>query len=359
MKNIVITPSLNTRVWSDFLDYYQIPYKFDNLWSEEKSTVCVPDSTVDTLIITEYQWLEQFFRYHKEELAQVLATNKILIVFQQDSPAMFMYSLKPWTNALDRVENSSNITFVVESGFVKHGLNNISVITDPWSNFLPVVESRLALKYKKHITKDFLVMFGREDDCRTIMWDKLNENKLLDNSHAVYHKISPVLSDNNVPIGVTQGFLGEDSLPDYKWKALIPPPDLYSSCAVEIVCETLSHFQSISWFTEKTIRPIAAKTAFLLFDAPGSLHELRKLGFKTFSSLIDESYDQETDLYARADKIIEVCKHIKDNGAEQFSQSAYSILEHNWNRLNEIKGKFLPDKDVKFFRILQTLGVKT
>ena len=64
----------------------------------------------------------------------------------------------------------------------------------------------------------------------------------------------------------------------------------YANSGIEVVLETL--FDDTRWhLTEKALRPIACGRSFLLMAAPGSLHYLRQYGFKTFSGLLDESYD--------------------------------------------------------------------
>jgi len=60
---------------------------------------------------------------------------------------------------------------------------------------------------------------------------------------------------------------------------------------IEIICETdaFSNF----WFTEKTARCLAIGKPFILIAGTHSLSKLKNMGFVTFESVIDESYDQE------------------------------------------------------------------
>jgi hypothetical protein len=54
--------------------------------------------------------------------------------------------------------------------------------------------------------------------------------------------------------------------------------------------------------TEKIFKPIVSKQPFMLLAAPGNLAYLKSYGFKTFDSVIDESYDtiQDNDLRTEA-----------------------------------------------------------
>jgi hypothetical protein len=64
-----------------------------------------------------------------------------------------------------------------------------------------------------------------------------------------------------------------------------------------IVTETVFYYDKLH-LTEKIFKPIVSKQPFMLLAAPGNLAYLKSYGFKTFDSVIDESYDliQDNDL---------------------------------------------------------------
>lgn len=70
------------------------------------------------------------------------------------------------------------------------------------------------------------------------------------------------------------------------------PYALYNQSWFSILTES-RYYQNKS--TEKTAKCLLAKRMFIFFGAPGYLADLRALGYKTFSSIIDESYDYEMD----------------------------------------------------------------
>ena len=77
----------------------------------------------------------------------------------------------------------------------------------------------------------------------------------------------------------------------------------YASSGIEVVLETL--FDDSRWhLTEKALRPIACGRPFMLVATSGSLQYLRQYGFKTFTGLIDESYDQITNPQQRLQAVI-------------------------------------------------------
>ena len=68
-----------------------------------------------------------------------------------------------------------------------------------------------------------------------------------------------------------------------------------------VVTETVFYYDKLH-LTEKIFKPIVSKQPFMLLAAPGNLAYLKSYGFKTFDSVIDESYDliQDPDLRTEA-----------------------------------------------------------
>jgi hypothetical protein len=65
----------------------------------------------------------------------------------------------------------------------------------------------------------------------------------------------------------------------------------YYKFDIEIVAESYTHGNSF-FPTEKTVRPLTAAKPIIVFGPKNYLENLQMLGFKTYSSLWDESYDQ-------------------------------------------------------------------
>jgi len=71
--------------------------------------------------------------------------------------------------------------------------------------------------------------------------------------------------------------------------ALIPV-DIYNKTYYSIVAETTA-LNTHNQYTEKLAKPILAKRLFVAFAGQHYLRNLRRKGFRTFDSVIDESYD--------------------------------------------------------------------
>ena len=102
---------------------------------------------------------------------------------------------------------------------------------------------------------------------------------------------------------------------------------------VYIPTETV-YFGRRTHITEKTFKAIALEMPFVLVAPAGSLEYLREYGFKTFSSVFDESYDTETDDIRRIERVTQLLKDL-DNLTVQERQAIHRaclpIVEHNYN----------------------------
>jgi hypothetical protein len=77
--------------------------------------------------------------------------------------------------------------------------------------------------------------------------------------------------------------------------------NVWNRYQIEVVSETdaMDNF----WFTEKTANCLATGKPFVLVSGQGSLKRLRNMGFTTFGSVIDETYDNETNPYDRITRL--------------------------------------------------------
>jgi len=86
--------------------------------------------------------------------------------------------------------------------------------------------------------------------------------------------------------------------------------------------------------TEKTFKAIALEMPFVLLAPAGSLLYLREYGFKTFSSVFDESYDEETNDQLRLEKVTKLLKNLDSlsvSEKQQIHQACLPIVEYNFN----------------------------
>lgn len=111
----------------------------------------------------------------------------------------------------------------------------------------------------------------------------------------------------------------------------------YDKFNFELVCE--SYTLGTTFFpTEKTVRAIVGNKPFMIYGPKNFLKNLQQLGFKTFSSVWNEQYDQYEGpqrWYAMKPIIDMICNWDRATIQNILTQCA-SITRHNRNRLREL-----------------------
>mgnify|MGYP003634631989 FL=1 len=116
---------------------------------------------------------------------------------------------------------------------------------------------------------------------------------------------------------------------------------LYEDTYFSVVSETIFFTKLHDWedscfLSEKIFKAIVFKHPFILVATPDTLKYLKALGYKTFSPVIDESYDSIEDnlerMVAITKEINRLCK-LKGQALEDFLDYCRGITEHNFKVL--------------------------
>ena len=118
------------------------------------------------------------------------------------------------------------------------------------------------------------------------------------------------------------------------WTGLsrVIPIRIFQDTAYSIVAET-DHDNTLSFYSEKTAKPMIARRLFIAFTGYKFLQNLRELGFQTFGAVIDESYDlieDDTDRYTAA---FEQVKYLCSQDQQEVYIKIRDVLEHNYNHI--------------------------
>jgi len=110
---------------------------------------------------------------------------------------------------------------------------------------------------------------------------------------------------------------------------------LHLNTFVNVLTETLFENETI-FLSEKIFKPILGCQPFIVLGNPGTIQELKNIGFKTFEDFWDESYDSELDFSKRLSKIITILKDLAskiDEELLEMTKKMIPILEHNYNHI--------------------------
>jgi hypothetical protein len=118
------------------------------------------------------------------------------------------------------------------------------------------------------------------------------------------------------------------------WGDAIVNPYCYTDTWFSVVTETIFDYPH-SFRTEKIWKPILMGHPFIVAANPGYYRDLRNAGFRTFHSLIDESFDQIDRPEDRIERIIQGVYRVCAFGADKFWMAAQDICKYNRERLTE------------------------
>ena len=102
--------------------------------------------------------------------------------------------------------------------------------------------------------------------------------------------------------------------------------------------------KNCSRFVEKIMIPILFKKPFINLGPLYGLEILKSYGFKTFDSIIDESYDKEIDLDKRMNMVLDELERLSKIDLVEMTKNLKPILDYNYNLLldmNKNKKKYL------------------
>ena len=342
--NIIINSDSQLAILTEYFKFNQILHDEKSLWSYDNDPhgrYLVPESTENTLLIIDSKCLKQLLEWEvtRNQLLEYCQTNYIWVFGQFDT---FIYYIKiqRMLENLDADARSKNITLFSEANIANRcflsKLTSIRVKTWPhhWQLYMPRIRNSTVDKI--HCKHDFLLTMikKRTHPHRNALWNELTGRPgLLGNGHAYFRDRSEY----------SKTFVGDVVDRNGSPSSASPSMDLYRTCWLELVPETL--YNNGYFITEKTVKPIATKTPFLLLSTCGYLKYLRSLGFKTFGTLIDEKYDDQYRYQDRARLLTDQLENIIKNGSESFYHASKPILEHNHSVLAEISGSWTYNMD--------------
>jgi hypothetical protein len=224
------------------------------------------------------------------------------------------------TNYVSRIKFSGN-WFMSPINF--YSAQNSS----PWAEYF------LSKLEKNNFNRPFVFdcLLGQHRESRDIIEAQYSASSQKDKFIFSYYKDNIRNGLWDFPIGKIK-FSGQ--IINYDEKTFSPssaiPYSIYNQSYYSAVSETLN-FNNYSFFTEKIAKPILAKRPFVIFSGQFYLKNLKKLGFRTFADVIDESYDDIADLDLRTRKAWEQVEYLITQDPFEIYQQTQEIRDHNYN----------------------------
>lgn len=197
------------------------------------------------------------------------------------------------------------------------------------------------INYTSSKNKYFDALLGSPKPHRDFIHNAVIKNNLQDkftltyggkwNDDDFYAREYFIWEDNVVP---KQKIIGTADYVDYCGQlahlSQVIPVQVFNETAYSIVAET-DHDNTLSCFTEKIAKPLIARRLFIVFSGYKFLYNLRRMGFKTFDGIIDESYDNQMDDNTRYDMAFREVQNLCTTNQATILEKIKPIVEHNHN----------------------------
>lgn len=181
----------------------------------------------------------------------------------------------------------------------------------------------------------YISLNNRAKHHRCLMMDKLCNHDLIKYGHISWHMADAVKYQ-------WQHWEPTKLIVDSDNICLWSMPNVYKSTLFNLITESDT---SAVFITEKTCTAILYKKPFIVLGAKGFHKVLTDMGFQLYDELFDYAFDNEPDLKARVNGIIDNINNLKDQDYELLRQRVKDKTEHNYNRIIELSTskKHVPD----------------
>ena len=196
-------------------------------------------------------------------------------------------------------------------------------------------------------------LLGARRDHRDFVMLSFQQSGLLNQSIVNYRNIFMGSNTGNVLLDVQREFLDVKMQYPYVSPNLDPawevrggkldnsissdvPWEIWNRCYYSIIIETLGDGNCFL-AAEKIGKCLLARRLFVHFGVAGWLANLHKLGFETFDSVLDESYDTVTNKIQRWKLAFEQVTTLSKENPQHILKKVRPILDYNRNRLFELR----------------------
>ena len=193
----------------------------------------------------------------------------------------------------------------------------------------------------------FDALLGRKKPHRDLAYRFLHDNDMMSQGEVTYindYRVNFDSSNSNKWIWQSEGIddfevrsqsidFTVDQVNYYGYNMSISqiiPIDIYNRTAYSLVCET-NFDNEFVFMTEKTVKPILSRRLFITLGNRYHLAALRRLGFRTFDSIIDESYDSIENPTSRHTAAMEQLKWLCGQDQSKVIESCRDIVNYNFD----------------------------
>ena len=139
-----------------------------------------------------------------------------------------------------------------------------------------------------------------------------------------------------------------------EWGEIYLEPAPYIDTYFSLVTETVFEYP-YSFRTEKIAKPLMIGHPFIAVSGTGYYRDLHNLGFKTFSHVIDESFDQIQHHQDRIDRIADIVEDLCRQDLSSFLSACQETCKYNQQHLLELSQRLRTEFPQRFFSLVDNL----
>lgn len=248
--------------------------------------------------------------------------------------------------------DSSSCTFFANCVPINKDISNLHYINEMffegWQLYKRNSECKKLLDscidYKvKNASLRFDLLLGEWNDTKDLIYSLIQQHKVLDSTFLTYYGKDVSKGSWSDYVMRPQQHTAETFIPGSQIRCSdLIDPNIYNQTYYTAMVETVIN-PKFAMFSEKQAKPMVAGRPFVIFGSPGHLKAFRKLGFKSFAPVIDESYDDEPDMSKRFSMVLNTMHKLAQQNPLEVYNKLKDILSHNklhfennnWN--NEFK----------------------
>tara|TARA_B100000700_G_C15059672_1_gene864924 strand:- start:4692 stop:5633 length:942 start_codon:yes stop_codon:yes gene_type:complete len=284
------------------------------------------------------------------EIKKLLKENEVVQVYLLQPGIMYQKGTE-WLTVVDFMNEFAHEPVHWFSNLVpiKKVQNTFSYTNDMFfmGNRLYKTNNRCASLLKKlagpELKKDLSwdLLLGERSDNKDLLHDMIKDHTVKSKTFLTYYGKDTSKGhwgpDVERPIEHTAESIGG---PDTRWEGNqlrcsdLIDPTIYNQTYYTAAIETVIH-EDFAMFSEKEAKPIVAKRPFVLFGSPGHMKAFRKLGYKSFGDVIDESYDEILDKEERWHKVLDAMDELCNQDPLEVYKTLKPVLEHNKKHFQE------------------------
>jgi hypothetical protein len=136
------------------------------------------------------------------------------------------------------------------------------------------------------------------------------------------------------------------------WGEIYLQPEPYIDTYFSVVTETVFEYP-YSFRTEKIWKPIMMGHPWIAVSNCGYYRDIRNLGFRTFDSIIDESFDLIDDNQRRIERIAQVVQDLCQQNLAEFLQATREVCKYNQQHLTQLRHQARSEFPDRFTNFLQ------